>query len=76
MDTLEEAIAVVNANPHGNGTAIFTASGAAARKFQYEVDVGMVSGAREGGWVRKHGHGGRRLGNSFLPPHTPHAYCF
>ena len=44
MDTLEQAIALVNANPHGNGTAIFTASGAAARQFQYEVDVGMVGG--------------------------------
>lgn len=41
-DTLEDAIALVNANPHGNGTALFTASGAAARKFQHEVDVGMV----------------------------------
>ena len=40
--SLEEAIAVINANPHGNGTALFTASGAAARKFQHEVDVGMV----------------------------------
>ena len=42
-DTLDEAIAIVNANEHGNGTALFTASGAAARKFQSEVDVGMVS---------------------------------
>ena len=40
--TLEEAIALVNANPHGNGTAIFTQSGAAARKFQEEIDVGQV----------------------------------
>lgn len=42
VGTLEEAIALVNANKHGNGTAIFTASGAAARKFQNEIDVGMV----------------------------------
>ncbi|GAB4815988.1 hypothetical protein N2152v2_003034 [Parachlorella kessleri] len=42
VDTLEEAIALINANKHGNGTALFTASGAAARKFQNEVDVGMV----------------------------------
>ena len=42
VDTLEEAIAMINANPHGNGTALFTSSGAAARKFQHEVDVGMV----------------------------------
>ena len=42
VDSLDEAIALINANPHGNGTALFTASGAAARKFQHEVDVGMV----------------------------------
>lgn len=41
-DSLDEAIALVNANPHGNGTAIFTQSGAAARHFQEEVDVGQV----------------------------------
>ncbi|MBX3261316.1 MAG: CoA-acylating methylmalonate-semialdehyde dehydrogenase [Labilithrix sp.] len=40
--SLDEAIAFVNANPHGNGTAIFTQSGAAARRFQEEVDVGQV----------------------------------
>jgi hypothetical protein len=42
VDSLEEAISLVNANPHGNGTALFTSSGAAARKFQHEVEVGMV----------------------------------
>jgi malonate-semialdehyde dehydrogenase (acetylating) / methylmalonate-semialdehyde dehydrogenase len=41
-DTLDEAIAFVNANPFGNGTGVFTQSGAAARKFQYEIDVGQV----------------------------------
>jgi malonate-semialdehyde dehydrogenase (acetylating)/methylmalonate-semialdehyde dehydrogenase len=41
-DTVDEAIAVINANPYGNGTAIFTASGEAARKFQREVKVGMI----------------------------------
>ena len=41
-DTLDEAIALVNANPHGNGTAIFTKSGPAARKYQNETEVGMV----------------------------------
>ena len=41
-DTLDEAIALVNANPYGNGTGIFTQSGAAARKFQNEIDVGQV----------------------------------
>lgn len=40
--TLEEAIALVNANPNGNGTALFTQSGAAARRFQEDIDVGQV----------------------------------
>lgn len=40
--TLDEAIEFINANPNGNGTAIFTQSGAAARKFQEEIDVGQV----------------------------------
>ncbi|WHS61064.1 CoA-acylating methylmalonate-semialdehyde dehydrogenase [Pseudomonas sp. G2-4] len=42
VDTLAEAIALVNANPFGNGTGLFTQSGAAARKFQSEIDVGQV----------------------------------
>jgi malonate-semialdehyde dehydrogenase (acetylating) / methylmalonate-semialdehyde dehydrogenase len=42
VDTLDEAIAFVNANPYGNGTAVFTASGESARRFQREVSVGMV----------------------------------
>jgi len=41
-DTLDAAIDIVNANPNGNGTAIFTRSGAAARHFQEEIDVGQV----------------------------------
>ena len=41
-DSLDEAIDIVNANPNGNGTAIFTQSGAAARKFQEDIDVGQV----------------------------------
>ncbi len=41
-DTLEEAIELVNNNPYGNGTSIFTASGAAARKYQHEIKVGQV----------------------------------
>ncbi|NBH10936.1 CoA-acylating methylmalonate-semialdehyde dehydrogenase [Amycolatopsis sp. SID8362] len=40
--TLDEAIALINANPYGNGTALFTSSGEAARRFQREVRVGMV----------------------------------
>ncbi len=39
---LDEALALVNANPYGNGTSIFTASGAAARRYQSEVEVGQV----------------------------------
>jgi malonate-semialdehyde dehydrogenase (acetylating)/methylmalonate-semialdehyde dehydrogenase len=42
VKTLDEAIALINGNPFGNGTGIFTQSGAAARKFQNEIDVGQV----------------------------------
>jgi malonate-semialdehyde dehydrogenase (acetylating)/methylmalonate-semialdehyde dehydrogenase len=42
VDTLDEAIDLINKNPYGNGTGIFTQSGAAARKFQNEIDVGQV----------------------------------
>ena len=41
-DTLEQAIQIINDNPYGNGTSLFTASGAAARKFQHEIEVGQV----------------------------------
>jgi malonate-semialdehyde dehydrogenase (acetylating)/methylmalonate-semialdehyde dehydrogenase len=41
-ETLDEAINLVNANPYANGTAIFTGSGGAARRFQNEIQVGMV----------------------------------
>ena len=41
-DSLDEAIEIINANPNGNGTALFTQSGAAARKFQEDIDVGQV----------------------------------
>ena len=40
--TLEEAIDLVNKNPYGNGTALFTNSGGAARRFEEEIEVGMV----------------------------------
>ena len=40
--TLDEAIALVNANPYGNGVAIFTNSGGAARHFEDAIEVGMV----------------------------------
>ncbi|BBM01725.1 CoA-acylating methylmalonate-semialdehyde dehydrogenase [Microbulbifer sp. GL-2] len=42
VDSLEEAIQLVNDCPYGNGTSIFTASGAAARKYQHEILVGQV----------------------------------
>lgn len=41
-ETLDDAIELVNANPFGNGVGLFTQSGAAARKFQSEIDVGQV----------------------------------
>ncbi|WP_020666215.1 CoA-acylating methylmalonate-semialdehyde dehydrogenase [Amycolatopsis nigrescens] len=40
--TYDDALSVVNANPYGNGTAIFTNDGGASRRFQHEVEVGMV----------------------------------
>jgi malonate-semialdehyde dehydrogenase (acetylating)/methylmalonate-semialdehyde dehydrogenase len=41
-ETIDEAIELINSNPNGNGTAIFTQSGAAARRFQEDIDVGQV----------------------------------
>ncbi|WP_166878070.1 CoA-acylating methylmalonate-semialdehyde dehydrogenase [Salinibacterium sp. ZJ450] len=38
----EEGVALINASPYGNGTAIFTNDGGAARRFQHEVSVGMI----------------------------------
>lgn len=42
VDTLDEAIEIINKNPYGNGTAIFTNNGATARKFTQQVDCGQV----------------------------------
>lgn len=42
VDTLDEAIDMINNNPYGNGTAIFTTNGATARKYTEEIDVGQV----------------------------------
>ena len=42
VPTLEAAIELVNANPYGNGTAVFTSSGEVARTFQRKVHVGMI----------------------------------
>jgi malonate-semialdehyde dehydrogenase (acetylating)/methylmalonate-semialdehyde dehydrogenase len=41
-DTVDDAIRLVNANPYGNGTAIFTSDGESARRFTREVSVGMI----------------------------------
>ena len=42
VDTLEEAIALVNGSRYGNGTSIFTESGAAVRRYRHEVQAGMI----------------------------------
>jgi malonate-semialdehyde dehydrogenase (acetylating)/methylmalonate-semialdehyde dehydrogenase len=42
VDTYEEALQLVNDHPYGNGTAIFTNDGGAARRYQDEVQVGMI----------------------------------
>jgi malonate-semialdehyde dehydrogenase (acetylating)/methylmalonate-semialdehyde dehydrogenase len=42
VDTYDEAAALVSANPYANGAAIFTRDGGAARRFEHEVDAGMV----------------------------------
>ncbi|WP_184438423.1 CoA-acylating methylmalonate-semialdehyde dehydrogenase [Mycobacterium sp. AZCC_0083] len=42
VETYDEALELINDNPYGNGTAIFTNDGGAARRFQNEVQVGMV----------------------------------
>jgi len=42
VPTFDEALALVNGNPYGNGTAVFTRDGGTARRFEREVQVGMV----------------------------------
>jgi hypothetical protein len=42
VNTLEDAMQIINHNPYGNGCAVFTQSGAAARKFSQEIAVGQV----------------------------------
>src|SRR6478672_4645031 len=42
VDTYEEAVGLINDNPYGNGTAIFTRDGGVARQFQFDVQAGMV----------------------------------
>jgi malonate-semialdehyde dehydrogenase (acetylating)/methylmalonate-semialdehyde dehydrogenase len=42
VESYDEALELINSNPYGNGTAIFTNDGGAARRFQNEVEVGMI----------------------------------
>jgi malonate-semialdehyde dehydrogenase (acetylating)/methylmalonate-semialdehyde dehydrogenase len=42
LDSYDEALRLVNENPYGNGVAIFTRDGGVARRFQFDVQVGMV----------------------------------
>ena len=42
VDTFDDALDLINANPWANGVALFTRNGAAARRFQREIEVGMV----------------------------------
>ncbi len=42
VKTYDEAVKLINDHPYGNGTAIFTRDGGAARQFQYDIEVGMV----------------------------------
>ena len=70
VDTYDEAITLVNENPYGNGTAIFTRDGGVARQFQFDVQAGMVGDQRadpgagrvllvrrlEGVALRRHAH--------------------
>jgi malonate-semialdehyde dehydrogenase (acetylating)/methylmalonate-semialdehyde dehydrogenase len=42
VESYDEALELINSNPYGNGTAIFTNDGGAARRYQDEVEVGMI----------------------------------
>ncbi|WP_417562841.1 CoA-acylating methylmalonate-semialdehyde dehydrogenase [Microbacterium sp.] len=42
VDTYDEAVKMINENPYGNGTAVFTRDGKTARQFEYDIEVGMV----------------------------------
>ena len=42
VDSYDDAVALINANPYGNGVALFTRDGGAARRFERDVEVGMV----------------------------------
>jgi malonate-semialdehyde dehydrogenase (acetylating)/methylmalonate-semialdehyde dehydrogenase len=73
VDTLDEAIDVVNRSRYGNGTSIFTESGAVARRYRHDVEVGMIgvnvgvaapvaffpfSGSKDSFFGDLHAHGG------------------
>ncbi|MFT4010950.1 MAG: CoA-acylating methylmalonate-semialdehyde dehydrogenase [Nocardioidaceae bacterium] len=42
VDSYDDAVELINSNPYGNGVALFTSSGGAARKFEYDIEVGMI----------------------------------
>ncbi|WP_029145154.1 CoA-acylating methylmalonate-semialdehyde dehydrogenase [Microbacterium luticocti] len=42
VDSYDDAVRMINENPYGNGTAIFTRDGKTARQFEYDIEVGMV----------------------------------
>ncbi|MEU0465281.1 CoA-acylating methylmalonate-semialdehyde dehydrogenase [Amycolatopsis sp. NPDC006131] len=42
VDSYDDAVALINSNPYGNGTAVFTNDGGAARRFETDVNVGMI----------------------------------
>nr|WP_274635817.1 CoA-acylating methylmalonate-semialdehyde dehydrogenase [Microbacterium bovistercoris] len=42
VDTYDEAVRMINENPYGNGTSVFTRDGKTARQFEYDIEVGMV----------------------------------
>ena len=71
VDTLDEAIGVNNANPYGNGTALFTGSGEAARRFQRNVKVGMIGVNMP---MSYYSFGDRKLPHRRLPHPRPRGY--
>jgi len=57
VDTLDDAISLINENPYGNGTAIFTSNGASARKFTELIDVGQACSINRVLFGRNTGYG-------------------
>ena len=58
VDTIQEAIDLINSNKWGNGTSIFTKSGGHARKYQHEIEAGQIGinlpNIMTGCWVLLH----------------------